>query len=951
MNCKTIIYEGVEYVDDLEEECIEMEIPQTKEEKKEKEINNNINSNSTVPQTSFSEKENLVENEIKKDPFDFYSEAFVKKVYPKSEEAKSGFQYVAPRQKELQEACDDFKNRYNIDCLRLNTKKGIDKAGKTAVCKWGRDNRDPYFNKFIKENGNGGGARNIGAITGPYLLNESTEGFYLLVIDIDDTESGNILLKICKANDVEIPISLTQKTGSGNTQIFFKLPYSLINDDPLKEWSNVKNKTKAIKVAGKELDIDIRADGGYAAIPPSVNFTEEGGTYTWINYGEEIAQIPDKLLDIFNQVEFDENYKPIEKTKYIEIAVKENDKKETTKKEELRRTYDNHPELEDYLYDLLDAIGEEDSDEFKSHDKWLENMLIIRNYYGDENSNLSIVKADSLCEQYSGSDYNPAEIEKKFEKDFQGKKIDRKEKGITTLEKKLDKLNSDKLKELKKKYKININSGKIDYNNLDKSTMRILNGNDLKYAKMFVKAVGDNFKHINSDLTFLWDDDKKLWLDCELELRLKIAEVFEEIIEKEIEKYKDEKIVKLLKDKLNYITGSYGCAGITKYVIPLIRDRDFEYKLDSPEPYILPISNGKNINLITLEVFDRTIKDIFTFECPVAIDYDEKKLKIVDDFMLNICSGDIELKNYFQKVLGYFITGETKERAFFIWWGSGRNGKSTICDLMGKIMNNYRKEIDKGALIDNGSKPNANSHSSHLQPLIKSRMVSLSEAVGYIDEDSKIDAAQIKRITGRDTISIRPLYKDPIQVKSVSKLLLHTNIEPKIDVNDEAILDRLILMPFLQKFGNNKGEIKSDPDLVYRLETELLNSVFTWVAIGAKRWYEEGLKNKPKSVIASIKKYVDKDSFNDFVENNITKTEDKKNKIKRSELYSKYVYYCENEICIDKKEIKRKKEFFDLTDKRFGKPKINDGYYLYQNIKWKVNSETSSEISSENEFA
>ena len=49
-------------------------------------------------------------------------------------------------------------------------------------------------------------------------------------------------------------------------------------------------------------------------------------------------------------------------------------------------------------------------------------------------------------------------------------------------------------------------------------------------------------------------------------------------------------------------------------------------------------------------------------------------------------NNDKENTEYLQKCLGYCITGEICGRCLFIFWGKGANGKSTVSDLLGKIL-------------------------------------------------------------------------------------------------------------------------------------------------------------------------------------------------------------------------------------------------------------------------
>ena len=71
--------------------------------------------------------------------------------------------------------------------------------------------------------------------------------------------------------------------------------------------------------------------------------------------------------------------------------------------------------------------------------------------------------------------------------------------------------------------------------------------------------------------------------------------------------------------------------------------------------------------LKTLEITDRTYHDYFTYFSPV--DYiTNEKLPNADKFF-KMFQPKEENREYVRKVLDYTITGDTKARKFFIWYG------------------------------------------------------------------------------------------------------------------------------------------------------------------------------------------------------------------------------------------------------------------------------------------
>ena len=75
-------------------------------------------------------------------------------------------------------------------------------------------------------------------------------------------------------------------------------------------------------------------------------------------------------------------------------------------------------------------------------------------------------------------------------------------------------------------------------------------------------------------------------------------------------------------------------------------------------------------------------------ECP-------RWLKFLDE----ITASDAELQSYLRRVLGYALTGDTREHALFFGYGTGRNGKSVLLKTAADILGNYHKRRRASILL------------------------------------------------------------------------------------------------------------------------------------------------------------------------------------------------------------------------------------------------------------
>ncbi len=107
---------------------------------------------------------------------------------------------------------------------------------------------------------------NIGMLCG--------DKFFVLDVDVSGDKKGLDSLK-----QLDLPETLTSKTGSGGYHYFFKMPRGKI----------IKNKVGFLP------GLDIRSTGGYVVVPPSIH--ENGKRYKWRNE-LPIAEAPKCLLDL-----------------------------------------------------------------------------------------------------------------------------------------------------------------------------------------------------------------------------------------------------------------------------------------------------------------------------------------------------------------------------------------------------------------------------------------------------------------------------------------------------------------------------------------------------------------------------------------------------------------------------------------------------------------------------
>lgn len=293
-------------------------------------------------------------------------------------------------------------------------------------------------------------------------------------------------------------------------------------------------------------------------------------------------------------------------------------------------------------------------------------------------------------------------------------------------------------------------------------------------------------------------------------------------------------------------------------------------------PYRLNCQNG-TLNLHTGELDPHRREDRITKLAPVDYDPSAECPRWLA-FLGQIFGGDETLIRFLQRAAGYALTGDTGERVIFVFWGSGGNGKSTLLEVLRAALGDYALRTPTETLLakKEGGVPN------DVARLRGARLVTASET----EDGKRFSEAFIKDLTGGDTISARFMRAEWFDFKPECKVFLGTNHKPVIKGTDNAIWDRLRLVPFAVTIPMEQR----DKGLRERLMAEL-PGILTWAVQGCLEWQEEGL-GMPSAVSAATATYrSEMDVLGAFFEDRCLIA----NGVRASagELYKAYTDWCE----------------------------------------------------------
>ena len=211
-------------------------------------------------------------------------------------------------------------------------------------------------------------------------------------------------------------------------------------------------------------------------------------------------------------------------------------------------------------------------------------------------------------------------------------------------------------------------------------------------------------------------------------------------------------------------------------------------------------------------------------------------------FIDQIMGGDRELIAYLRRVVGYALTGLTREHVLFFGYGTGANGKGVFINTLAGIFADYATT----APMETFTESKSDRHPTELAVLRGARLVTAQET----EQGRRWAEAKIKALTGGDRISARLMRQDFVEFTPQFKLLIAGNHKPGLRGVDEAIRRRLHLIPF----NVTIPAAERDPELSEKLRKEW-QGILRWAIEGCLEWQRIGLA-PPAAVRVATEAYL-----------------------------------------------------------------------------------------------
>lgn len=333
-------------------------------------------------------------------------------------------------------------------------------------------------------------------------------------------------------------------------------------------------------------------------------------------------------------------------------------------------------------------------------------------------------------------------------------------------------------------------------------------------------------------------------------------------------------------------------------------------------PWLCNCLNG-TIDLHTGELLPHSREHHITCMAPVEHDRGARA-QIWEKFVYQIMGDNVDVYEFVQRILGYALTGSTEEQCFFIFWGGGANGKSTLLNLVTRLLGNYARNTPVETLLD---KKKGGEIPIDVARLDGPRLVTAKE----VDRGRRLSESLIKELTGQDTVTARFLYGEYFDFVPRFKLFLCTNHKPIIRGTDNAIWRRIKLIRFPVQFPEDQWD-RELPDKLWAEAPGILN----WLVEGCLGWQNVGL-DVPEEVRETTAEFrAEMDMLADFLADRCIIAPD--NSAWAKGLYESYEDWAEDQGLSEKERMRQRSFGMSLSERGFRRKRSTHGRYLWHGL-------------------
>ena len=400
---------------------------------------------------------------------------------------------------------------------------------------------------------------------------------------------------------------------------------------------------------------------------------------------------------------------------------------------------------------------------------------------------------------------------------------------------------------------------------------------------------------ISNTLQQLTLDTKRATLTKYAKLRSKCSPEEDKVIKAECDE-----LIGLIHKAYKTLGGADFCSGVVSFLDTYYNDTELEEKMDM-NAQLFAFTDG---------VFDlekgcfRAInpKDMISTTTGYKKPNSNTTVRAeINKFLDGLFEND-STKEYLMKVLASNLLGYNKFEKFYVFTGTGGNGKGVIVDLLTKAFGNYFYSVNVSLFTKIQERLD-----QPVPALVEARHKRIMMSTEP-ETAEKLQVSMLKKISGGDPIEARGLYgKHIFKCKPMYKPFFQANDIPKLSKIDNGVQRRMEIIKFPFSFvpePKAENERQGDPDVKnVKCHSEEWRDEFILMLIEV---YNKHLKTAkfiptPDAVKESTGEYVDDNNpIKEWFFNNYDLTNKVTDKIPVKEVKQRYMDDNNVEKCDDR---------------------------------------------------
>ena len=308
--------------------------------------------------------------------------------------------------------------------------------------------------------------------------------------------------------------------------------------------------------------------------------------------------------------------------------------------------------------------------------------------------------------------------------------------------------------------------------------------------------------------------------------------------------------------------------------------------------YASPKYIGLKSHILDIETMEKIpYSPLYVINNKIDWDYDENAYcEILDKTLDKVCCNDKQVRALLEEMIGYVLYRKNTMQSCFILTGEGSNGKSTILNLIKKLIGKQNYTSLDLRELEETFKPAE----------LYNKLANIGDDISakYLDNSSVF-----KKVVTGESFIVQRKYAQPFELECYATQIFCANELPQVNDKSDGFSRRIIIVPFNARFS--KTDKDYDPFIEDKLMTnESLQYLLKLAIEGLRRVIINRDFTKSDRGEAEKTEYIKSN-------NNVLEWLDYEPKIENesvSDIYMQYQVWCANNGCNAVKKINLSKE-------------------------------------------